>query len=528
MLSSVVSESAAENDNHEDSRDYERYPSDSQSIGYGMPPHEAEADRTSEPIPDGIVPHDSREALRPFVAQYEPHTWVGKIVFSIRKALRTVYLMALFGPLLLVYPLCVAPWTPESWHFAWYQRFTNAVQHAGSAFIKLGQWASHRADLFPVEMCRAFHVLRSQAPLHSLDYTERQLIEFFGQSMSDLFEFIDPEPVASGSIAQVYRARLHPEAGQSPGSGRLVALKVRHPDVGRQLFLDLDIVFTAAHYLCKVPWLGFLRLPVAVDEFINTLVRQVDFRHEAQHLIRFSSNFSDSHVPVRFPGVLEDFVSEGAMLMTWEDGVTIQRYVDEKHPKNKYLANLGYDTFMTMLLVHNFVHADTHAGNMIVQGSMEDNRDPDARPSMIVLDAGLVTELSPSGFSHLKSLFRDVWRADGRAAAREFIRLSHTGCLHPERFQQEMEDLFYTHCGPGKAPGARINVAMLIGTIMRLVRVHKLTLDSEFAAIIVSVSILEGLAQDLDPDIDVVGKLGPFLFGNAAATLRNMWRIKQK
>jgi hypothetical protein len=38
-------------------------------------------------------------------------------------------------------------------------------------------------------------------------------------------------------------------------------------------------------------------------------------------------------------------------------------------------------------------------------------------------------------------------------------------------------------------------------------------LQSEFASVVVSMTVLEGLARDLDPSIDLVGKLVPFLLG---------------
>jgi hypothetical protein len=49
----------------------------------------------------------------------------------------------------------------------------ETLEAAGPAFIKWGQWASTRADMFPPDMCRELEGLQTRAPAHSLAFTER-------------------------------------------------------------------------------------------------------------------------------------------------------------------------------------------------------------------------------------------------------------------------------------------------------------------------------------------------------------------
>jgi predicted unusual protein kinase regulating ubiquinone biosynthesis (AarF/ABC1/UbiB family) len=58
--------------------------------------------------------------------------------------------------------------------------------------------------------------------------------------MEEVFQEFDPTPIASGAIAQVYRARLR----SAVNGVQDVAVKVRHPSVDEKITRDLVILNT--------------------------------------------------------------------------------------------------------------------------------------------------------------------------------------------------------------------------------------------------------------------------------------------
>ena len=46
----------------------------------------------------------------------------------------------------------------------WYSFLVHSMERSGAAFIKLGQWAASRQDIFPVQMCSIMSSLHSNAP----------------------------------------------------------------------------------------------------------------------------------------------------------------------------------------------------------------------------------------------------------------------------------------------------------------------------------------------------------------------------
>jgi len=85
------------------------------------------------------------------------------------------------------------------------------------AFIKWGQWSSTRPDMFPEELCVVLSKLHADSPVHSYEFTKLQIEKEFHATIDEIFEEFNPIPLASGSIAQVYKGRLN---------GEIVAIKV--------------------------------------------------------------------------------------------------------------------------------------------------------------------------------------------------------------------------------------------------------------------------------------------------------------
>ena len=121
--------------------------------------------------------------------------------------LRWVYLTFLFSPAVVLYGLSRLLRSRRLESFAW-SYVMRAVQTAGPAFIKLGQWASTRRDLFSVEFCDSLSQLHSSCQPHQWRHTVQTLDEEFGRDWDTVLEISDRQPIGSGCVAQVYKGHL--------------------------------------------------------------------------------------------------------------------------------------------------------------------------------------------------------------------------------------------------------------------------------------------------------------------------------
>ena len=92
---------------------------------------------------------------------------------------------------------------PSRLRLAAYHLLLWGIRCGGAAFIKWGQWSATREDMFPPELCRVLAELHDHAPVHSWKESKREIERAFNTPVEELFESIDHESLASGSIAQV-------------------------------------------------------------------------------------------------------------------------------------------------------------------------------------------------------------------------------------------------------------------------------------------------------------------------------------
>jgi ubiquinone biosynthesis protein len=125
------------------------------------------------------------------------------------------------------------PATPEA-----ARDFRRSLEELGTTFIKLGQLLSSRPDLLPNVYIAELGKLVDQVPPVPFADIQRVLDEDLD---GHVFAKVDPEPLATASIAQIHAALLN--------SGREAIVKVRRPGIERQVELDLALLRRTAALL---------------------------------------------------------------------------------------------------------------------------------------------------------------------------------------------------------------------------------------------------------------------------------------
>jgi aarF domain-containing kinase len=476
---------------------------------------------------------------------------------SVQKFWRVTSLCCRFVPLLLAWPFVyyVAPFMRKYW----YQWLRNSLE-SGACLIKLGQWAATRPDIFPWELCDELGKLHQSAPEHRWGDTEAVLVDAFGgdELWRSRFSEFDPVPLASGAIAQVYRARL-------AESGDEVAVKVRHPDVAHEIARDLSILRSLASLLADTDAFRYVGLESAAAEFSRNMFAQIDLRVEAQNLNRFRRNFDDYKGLYEFPRPIEPF-NEAVLVESFESGLSIAEFMRPVEPLGSgafrsQLAYIGLAGFLKMLIRDNFVHADLHVGNVLVSSrprpkrahqlvidmvkrklvtlrdatgndqvdgddqvdnDFDDDDDDDDEalrfdgvthlPRMIVLDVGLVTELTQRDRESFLSLFACVVRGDGKAGAR--LMIERSPAKHPppqhmiDSFTEKLDALFVEATS---VPLHRIPIGATLRSMIDLAREHQVLLESNFITLVAGIIVVEGVGRQLKADFNLLEEAAPLL-----------------
>ena len=88
----------------------------------------------------------------------------------------------------------------------------------GATYIKLGQFIASSPTLFPEEYVLEFQKCLDKAEPVPWETVKRTIERELGAQTRDVFAYINPEPLATASIAQVHTAgQSHSALPSSPG-----------------------------------------------------------------------------------------------------------------------------------------------------------------------------------------------------------------------------------------------------------------------------------------------------------------------
>lgn len=431
---------------------------------------------------------------------------------------RSLYLLILFMPAVITAPL--ANLFDGRFRQTWLHLVHRTLEFAGAAFIKWGQWAATRPDLFPRDLCLELAKLHANAPAHKFSHTLQTIEQAFGKSLDEIFMDFEERPVASGSIAQVHRATLWNGGALGKQKGPMtVAVKVRHPGVTDVIRRDFVIINWAANLSTLIPGLKWLRLDESVRQFAVFMLTQVDLAREAAHLSRFLYNFR-SWKDVSFPRPIYPLVHPAVLVESYEQGESVSNFIElsEKSQVNRKLAHIGTHTFLKMLLVDNFIHADMHPGNILVrvrrQSTRKEQKGKSSRarsqPHLVFLDVGLTAELSQKDRANLLEFFKAVALRDGRTAAQCALEFSNSqSCPNPAAFIKELETYFKFW---GSKEADVIHPGECMQELLEQVRRHRVNVSGNVCTVMVTIMVLEGWQRKLDPEFSIMHTLQKLLF----------------
>ncbi|HMS02395.1 MAG TPA: AarF/UbiB family protein [Gemmatimonadaceae bacterium] len=298
------------------------------------------------------------------------------------------------------------PRTP-AFHVRRARRLVDAVTALGPAFVKLAQIFAARADLIPEPYLSQLATLTDRVAPVPWPAIERALRESYGDALPTLFDEIDPEPLAAGSLGQVHRARVR---------GREVVVKVLRPGVEEVVRRDarLAIALTDRVY-ARFPHHHVRGVRVVLEEFQRRVEEEMDFRREARQCERMRERFADDR-RIRIPRTEPALTRQRTMVLEFMRGTRIDAldaHVADGRVDARRLAETLIETYARMMLRDGVFHADPHPGNLLV----------DDQGAIVLLDFGMVIDVDTGTRQALFETILAAIRRDVPRTVSGFYRL---------------------------------------------------------------------------------------------------------
>ncbi len=241
------------------------------------------------------------------------------------------------------------------------ERIRMAVEELGPTFIKFGQLLADRPDIVPEELRIELRKLQDEAVPMPDELAIAEIEKNLGHPVSELFKEFDTRRLASASVAQTYRATLL--------NGENVCVKVQRPGIDKKINLDLNLMrYFAARSQRNNPEMEAINLVGVVEEFGKTINKELDFRHEAANVIRFSHCF-EGDPDIYVPKVYQEFTTEKILVEEFIEGIKVSELETllSSGSDPVELAKKAMRLVFEQIFTHGFFHADPHPGNIFIK-----------------------------------------------------------------------------------------------------------------------------------------------------------------
>ena len=365
------------------------------------------------------------------------------------------------------------------------EQLADDLETMGPAFVKVGQLLSTRADLLPPDALRQLSRLQDDVESFPYEDVDRIVSEELGVRVSKAFSRFDRMPIAAASLGQVHRAALR--------DGREVAVKVQRPGIKEQVLRDMDTMDEVAGFLDHHTETGRrVGLQRMVAELRQSLLRELDYRLEAQNMVTIGTNLAKFPSMV-VPQPIADYSTARVLTMDYISGqkITMASPLILAEANSRQLAEDLFRAYLHQVILDGFFHADPHPGNVLLT---DDKR-------IALLDLGMVSRLSPDRQEELLQFLLAVAECRTDQAADLALRMGERldGFDEPS-FRRTITEVIVRSRDSriGEAPAGTLMLAVAHAAVNAGVR-----LPNELTLLGKSLLNLDEVGQTLAPEFDV-------------------------
>jgi ubiquinone biosynthesis protein len=379
------------------------------------------------------------------------------------------------------------------------KRLRAALEELGPTFAKLGQILSTRPDLLPAEVIEELETLQDQVP----PLTEAEVVavmeEELGVPWEDVFDHIDPTPLAAGTIGQVHGARLE--------NGARVVVKVQRPTARDDIMRDLGLLELFAEKAAERDALrDLLDIPALVAHLSVSLQRELDFSCEAANIARMREVLAPFD-RLDVPRVYDELSTRRLLVMEEVQGSPV-RQAPEGTARTDAARQL-LESYYSQVLGVGFFHADPHPGNMLWWQN-----------KIYLLDLGMVGELDTDVRELILLLVLAFWHEDAAFLVDVLFELSGD----EPRAESDLDALrgevaeFIGRFRSGSLK--ELQLGPMLEGLAQIASRHRIRLPASLALTGKAFAQMQLATAELDPTLDPFAAVGKFFVRRITAHMR--------
>jgi len=220
---------------------------------------------------------------------------------------------------------------------------------------------------------------------------------------------------------------------------------------------------------------------------------------EAQNIDRFYQAYADDPT-LHIPKVYWEYTTKRIIVMEEIVGIKLTELdkIRQEGYDLKAIAEVGTDFYLKQIFEDGFFHADPHPANIMVSGDR-----------LAILDFGMVAFLAPKLREDLGDMLVGVISQNTEQVITVMVRMGIiTRATNLRELERDINRLLVRYLG---LPLQQMDVAQILAEILSISFMHHVRLPSDFAMLIRTIIILNGLGKQLNPNYQLVRALEPFV-----------------
>ena len=364
------------------------------------------------------------------------------------------------------------------------ERFANALEKLGPAYIKVGQILATRSDMLDAEFTRGLSRLKDKVPPFSRGKAIERIEKEYAKPWQEIFTSLS-EPIAAASVAQVHKAVLL--------DGTTVAVKILRPNIHTRMAKDIDVLrMVAGMAEFFVPASRRLGPKLFVETAARAVTLELDLRLEAAAASELGEAAEETGL-FRVPAIHWVYSAKNVMVLEWIDGTAFssETLLTDPNIDRKALAVKVIQSFLTCAFDYGVFHADMHEGNLVVDKDGE----------LVLLDFGILGRLSQAEQRfHAEIMYGFLMRDYTRIAEIHFeagyVPAHHTVEDFASALRAVGEPIF------GKTSD-QVSMAKVLLQLFEITDIFDMKMQPQLIMLQKTMMQAEGVARRLDPEFDM-------------------------
>ncbi|MGL5151931.1 MAG: ABC1 kinase family protein [Clostridium sp.] len=365
------------------------------------------------------------------------------------------------------------------------ENLRRALEELGPTFIKIGQILSTRKDILPDEYIHELKNLQDNVPIEEFENVNKTFYESVGKEIDECFLYFNKTPIASASIAQVFEGVLL--------DGTKVVIKIQRRDIYELMTTDIRI-------LTKIFSINKIRKKIEVIDPIEALKelkkiteKELDFIIEMNNMIKFKEE-NKKNTLIRVPTVFEGFCTKKVLTQEYIDGFkvnNIREIIAGGYNTKEIIKKLSL-AYCDQVFKHGFFHGDPHPGNILISNG-----------KLCFIDFGIMGVID----DYLRGWLNEVMLAmalEDKDKIIEFILAVgiKTGKIDKNLLYEGVTTIFDNYLSTSLK---NIKIGNVLEELASISMMNNIAFPTDLVLLMRGLLILEGVAEELDPNFDVMG-----------------------